>query len=282
MKIIKTISELREQVEYHKSKGKTIGLVPTMGALHEGHLSLFKHAQKEVDYVIGTIFVNRIQFNNSEDFSKYPRTEEKDQQMLERVNCDLLFIPDEEEIYRGMNPIKIDLGSIGEVMEAQFRPGHFDGVAQIVYRFFSLIEPDFAFFGQKDLQQFKVIETMTRHMELPVELIMCPIIREDDGLAMSSRNMRLTDEARAMAPKLFGALNYAGDLLQFGDTPEEVKSKVHKLIQKFPAFTLEYIEIADLETLKPLSVVRSGEKVALCIAAFLGGIRLIDNIIIIS
>lgn len=282
MNIIKTIPELLEQVENIKSKGKTIGLVPTMGALHEGHLSLFMHAQKETDFVIGTIFINRIQFNNSEDFTKYPRTEEKDLQMLEKVKCDLLFMPDEEEIYRNMEQIQVELGAIGEVMEAQYRPGHFDGVARIVYRFFSLIKPDIAFFGQKDLQQFKVIETMTRQMNLPVELNMCPIIREDDGLAMSSRNMRLSEEARTLAPKLFAALNYAGDLLEFGDSPEEVKSKVNKFIQKFPAFTLEYIEIADLETLMPVSVVKRGEKIALCIAAFLDGIRLIDNIIIIS
>lgn len=282
MNIIKTIPELLEQVENLKSKGKTIGLVPTMGALHNGHISLFKHAKKEVDYVIGTIFINRIQFNNSEDFTKYPRTEEKDREMLEMANCDLLFMPDEDEIYQGMQHINVELGAIGEVMEAQYRPGHFDGVARIVYRFFSLIKPDIAFFGQKDLQQFKVIETMTRQLNLPVELKMCPIIREDDGLAMSSRNMRLSDEAREMAPKLFAALNYAGDLIEFGDSPDQVKSKVHKFIEKFPAFSLEYIEIADLETLMPVSVVKRGEKIALCIAAFLDGIRLIDNIIIIS
>lgn len=281
MKVITTISELENVLIKYKSDHKNIGLVPTMGALHQGHVSLFKYAKKENDVVVGSIFVNRIQFNNPEDFAKYPKNPDQDIALLNGI-CDILFMPEENEIYSGMKKIEVDLGILNEIMEAKFRPGHFDGVAQIVYRLFELIKPDVAYFGQKDLQQFNVITAMTSQHQLPVELKMCPIIREDDGLAMSSRNVRLGNDARAIAPKLFMALNHAGDLLQFGENINHTKQKVSDFLAKFTAIKLEYFEVADAGTLEPVSDVMPQEKIALCIAAYLDGVRLIDNIIIIS
>lgn len=282
MKIVSTIEELRQALDAYRLKGKTVGLVPTMGALHEGHVSLFRRAGMDNDVVVGTIFVNRVQFNNAEDFLKYPKTPQKDIAMLEEAQCDILFMPEEAEIYSEMEEIVVDLGPLGEVMEATRRPGHFEGVTRIVYCFFSLIKPDIAYFGQKDLQQFKVIEAMTRQLNLPVELVMCPVIREDTGLAMSSRNSRLSPQGRLLASKLFTALGYAGDLLQFGDNPEKVKQKVADFLAKFPSIELEYFEIVHEETLLPATSVQQGSGYALCVAAFLEGVRLIDNIVIIS
>ena len=282
MKIVTTINELGIELEAHRSKGKTIGLVPTMGALHEGHVSLFRRAKLDSDFVVGTIFVNRIQFNNPDDFLKYPKTPGKDIEMLKEAQCDLLFIPDENEIYAKMDTVEVALGNLNKLMEGVHRPGHFEGVIRIVHHFFRIIRPDHAYFGQKDLQQFKVIELMTRQVGIPVELVMCPVIREDSGFAMSSRNMRLSPESRLLAAKLFAALNYAGDLLQFGESPEKVKKKVADFVGKFSPIELEYFEIVEEETLLPASDVQPGRRYALCIAAFLEGVRLIDNIIIIS
>jgi len=282
MKIVTTINELGIELEAYRSKGKRIGLVPTMGALHEGHVSLFRRAKLDNDIVVGTIFVNRIQFNNADDFLKYPKTPEKDIEMLKEAQCDILFIPGEEEVYARMETVNVTLGNLNTVMEGAHRPGHFEGVMRIVHHFFRLVRPDQAYFGQKDLQQFKVVESMTKQLGVPVELVMCPVIREDSGLAMSSRNARLSQESRLLAAKLFAALNYAGDLLQFGDGPEKVKKKVGDFIGKFSPIELEYFEIVDEETLWPVSDVQQGRRYALCIAAFLDGVRLIDNIIIIS
>jgi pantoate--beta-alanine ligase len=281
MKVITTISELESTLLKYKTDHKTIGLVPTMGALHQGHISLFKNAKRENGVVVGTIFVNRIQFNNPDDFAKYPKNPEKDIALLAGL-CDILFIPEEKEIYSGMRKIEVDLGILSSIMEAKFRPGHFDGVAQIVYRLFELIKPDSAYFGQKDLQQYKVIETMANQYQLPVELTMCPIIREDDGLAMSSRNIRLSSDVRSTASKLHIALNYASDLLQFGDSIEQIKTKVANFLSKYKPIELEYFEIVDAGTLVPISNVKAQNEIALCIAANLAGVRLIDNIRIIS
>lgn len=282
MKIVTTINELGAELDTYRSKGKRIGLVPTMGALHEGHVSLFRRAKLDNDIVVGTIFVNRIQFNNADDFLKYPKAPEKDIEMLKDAHCDILFMPAEEEMYARMETVEVALGNLNKVMEGAHRPGHFEGVIRIVYHFFRIIRPDQAYFGQKDLQQFKVIESMTKQAGISVELVMCPIIREDSGLAMSSRNERLSPESRLLAAKLFAALNYAGDLLQFGESPDKVKKKIADFVGKFSPIELEYFEIVDEETLLPVSDVQQGRRYALCIAAFLDGVRLIDNIIIIS
>lgn len=282
MKITEKGKELQRHIQDLRNTGKKIGLVPTMGALHQGHLSLFKNAKRDNDIVIGTVFVNRIQFNKKEDFEVYPRDLEKDKAILEDAVCDILFTPSEEEMYAGMKDLTFEFGHLGEIMEAAHRPGHFEGVAKIVHRFFDLIKPDTAYFGQKDLQQFKVIEKMTKDMKMPVDLILCPTIREDDGLAMSSRNQLLSKENRPVAAKIYGSLNYAGDLLQFGDSVEQVKKKVAEFISKFKPLELEYFEIADSETLIPAKTVQNNKEYVLCIAVFLDGVRLIDNITIIS
>lgn len=282
MQIIQSGKELEIYIASLKKSGKTIGLVPTMGALHPGHISLLKRAKMENDIVVTSIFVNRIQFNNPEDFRLYPRTPSKDLQILEEHKSDIVFTPGEEDLYENMESINPDLGILGQIMEARFRPGHFEGVAKIVYTLFRLVNPDKAYFGQKDLQQCKVIETLTTQYQFPVQIVICPVIRENDGLAMSSRNLRLSPEYRSLANRIITVLNYAGDMIQLGESIEYTKKKTTDFMAKFPAFQLEYFEIADAETLHPLSVVSSGQSIALCIAVYLENIRLIDNIIIIS
>jgi pantoate--beta-alanine ligase len=282
MKVIYKVEELLQIVREQKARGASVGLVPTMGALHRGHVSLFKNAVKETDFVIGTIFINRIQFNNPSDFEKYPRTVEKDLNILKETGAHVIFVPEEEEIYKDMVSPEVSLGELAEIMEGKYRPGHFEGVLKIVNQFFKIIKPTVAFFGQKDLQQFKVIEKLVKDQNLPVALKMCPIIREDDGLAMSSRNVRISEAVRPVAAKIYAALNYGGDLLQFGDSVEQTRKKVAEFIDKFKPLKLEYFEICDAETLSPVKVVQPGRSLALCISVFMEEVRLIDNIIIIS
>jgi len=283
MNVFKKEKELQSYLKEIKAAGKKIGLVPTMGALHQGHISLFKNAKKENAIVVGSLFVNRIQFNNPDDFTHYPKDHEKDIRFLKKMQvCDVLFIPEEAEMYKDIETINPELHHLNEVMEARFRPGHFEGVARIVYKLFDLVKPNIAYFGQKDLQQFKVIEKVVTQYNLPINLQLCPTIREDDGLAMSSRNTRIKPEDRPLAAKIYRALNYAGDLLNFGDSVEQTKKKVADFISKFKPLELEYFEIADEETLYPLSSVEGKKSFALFIVVYLGAVRLIDNVIIIA
>lgn len=277
MLVFNTIAETQE---YLKKQNKTIGFVPTMGALHAGHISLIERAKTENELTVCSIFVNPTQFNNPEDLKKYPRTLEKDCEMLEAAGCDVVFAPSAEEMYPNLPALKFDFGSLETVMEGKFRPGHFNGVGIVVAKLFHIVKPTKAYFGLKDLQQVAVIRRMVNDLSFDLELIPCPTLREPDGLAMSSRNTRLSPEARALAPQIFKALNLAKESLQKVGNINLAKESVNQHFRQYPEFELEYFEISDFDTLEPLESYDKSKKAALCIAAFLGGVRLIDNILV--
>ena len=281
MQIISSISQIRKQIEHIRSSGKTIGFVPTMGALHEGHLQLIRTAASQNDVVVCSIFVNPTQFNNAEDYRLYPRLIEEDAAVLRQHNCDILFAPDAAEMYPEPLIIQFYFGALETVMEGQFRPGHFNGVATVVGKLFHLVNPHKAYFGQKDLQQFTIIRQMVKDMNFNLELICHPIVREPDGLAMSSRNRRLSAAERQAAIHLFKALLLAQDLLQTQEI-NQIQKAVADYLKPYKPIKLEYIELVNLKDLQPLNQPFSQDGIALCIAAYVGQVRLIDNIIIAS
>jgi pantoate--beta-alanine ligase len=270
----------RELVDYLNSLrnlNKTIGLVPTMGALHHGHLSLLSYSLRENDITLATVFVNPAQFNDKNDLLNYPRTLENDIDMLARAKCDLVFCPEADEMYPEPDCRVFDFGTIGNIMEGLLRPGHFNGVAQIVTKFFDLIKPDKAYFGEKDFQQLAIIKYLVQKFSYPVDIIACPIIREPDGLAMSSRNRLLSIEQRKRAPlislTLFEAVKKKNQL-----NVEEIKKWVVEKINSDSNFKTEYFEIVDDMHLKPISAWNDRSKKVGCIAVRVGNIRLIDNV----
>jgi pantoate--beta-alanine ligase len=274
-------NRLLEKLNLLRSEGKSIGFVPTMGALHPGHIALVTKAKAENEVVVASIFVNPTQFNNKSDLVHYPRTIEKDREMLENAGCDFLFLPEVTEMYpdgenEAVPPIHLD--GLDTVMEGAHRPGHFAGVIQVVKKLFDAVGPCKAYFGEKDFQQLAVIRKMVKEWRMPVEVIGCPIVREDDGLAMSSRNMRLTGEERKAAPLISKALFKAKDFWK-DHSIEETKELVTAIINSEPKFRLEYFEIADATTLKPAES-NQKENVVACIAVHLGAVRLIDNIVL--
>lgn len=275
MIVYKTIEALQERISKEKLANKTIGFVPSMGALHFGHISLIANAKKECDISVASIFVNPTQFNNPDDLSKYPRTLEADLKMLETVNCDIVFAPSVDEMYpESLETIELDLGTLKGVMEDALRPGHFKGVVNVVYRLFDIVKPTKAFFGLKDFQQVAVIKYMTNHFNLPVKIVPCQTIREEKGLAMSSRNMRLSEEEKEKALIIHQTLLFAKDLAEI-NIPKTVKELALEFFKKGDLI-LEYIEIVHPETL--VSLDDKWEKGAtMCIAAFCGDVRLIDN-----
>ncbi|NBB30388.1 pantoate--beta-alanine ligase [Cellulophaga sp. BC115SP] len=284
MLVFHQISVLQEHLKQLRNQGLTVGFVPTMGALHQGHISLINQAKAQSDIVVCSIFVNPTQFNNAHDLAVYPRTLEADSQMLDTAGCDILFAPPAEEMYPKLPTMKFDFGALETVMEGAFRPGHFNGVGIVVSKLFHIVQPDKAFFGQKDLQQCAVISCMVNELSFHLELVICPTQREEDGLAMSSRNRNLSPEQRAIAPFLYQALNYAKASLLQDKKVSEVKTELAEFLKNIEGIELEYFEISDFDTLQPfhgtLSQNSGGGKIALCIAAFLGKTRLIDNIII--
>ena len=288
MKIIRTTAELKATISEAKESNKTIGFVPTMGALHEGHISLIDTARKENDIVVATVFVNPIQFNNKEDLAKYPRTEESDCEKLQQAGTDIVFIPTVEEMYPEPVTETYHFGAIEEVMEGPQRPGHFSGVAVVVKRLFDLSEPTRAYFGEKDFQQVAIIRSLLNQIQYPIELIACPIVRADDGLALSSRNMRLSPEARAIAPTIYETLQQATEMAEYDDV-EEVKEWVIDTLSNYHlinpqskeglCFEPEYFEIVDSLTLQPINSWEEATKQAVgCIAVWLDGVRLIDMV----
>ncbi len=279
MHIFNTIAETQTYLKSQKRVSKTIGFVPTMGALHAGHVSLLKRAKIENDIAVCSIFVNPTQFNNPEDLKKYPRTLERDCELLLPAGCDVVFAPSAEEMYPSLPQLKMDFGSLETVMEGKFRPGHFNGVGIVVGKLFNIVKPDKAYFGLKDLQQVAVIRRMVKDLSFDVEIVPCPTLRETDGLAMSSRNTRLSAEARILAPQIYKILNLAKEKLQAGASVSEMQVVVNEHFSNFPAFEPEYFEAADFDTLQPIEAQIAEGKTALCIAAFLGGVRLIDNIV---
>ncbi|KAA5542388.1 pantoate--beta-alanine ligase [Adhaeribacter rhizoryzae] len=279
MQIISSAAAIKQQTEQIRSSGKTIGLVPTMGALHEGHLQLLRTAAQENSVAVCSIFVNPTQFNNAEDFKLYPRLLEADAQLLKENNCQVLFAPAVAEMYTEALQLKFDFGALETVMEGQFRPGHFTGVAAVVSKLFHLIKPHKAYFGQKDLQQFAIINRLVTDLSFDLELVCHPIVREPDGLAMSSRNRRLAPDEREVATHLYKALQLAAQTLPHQSVPE-VKTAVINYLAQYEPIRLEYFEIADALTLQPVSNLQSKRNTALCIAAYVGEVRLIDNLVI--
>ncbi len=277
MQIIQDIAALKEQTEALRSSGKQIGFVPTMGALHAGHLALIRTAAAENDVVICSIFVNPTQFNNPEDYRLYPRLPEEDSKLLAAHNCDILFAPLATEMYAQQSKITLSFGELETVMEGKFRPGHFNGVATIVSKLFHLVKPHRAYFGQKDLQQFAIINRLVTDLSFDLKLVCHPIIREPDGLAMSSRNRRLNHQERAEAIHLYIALQQAEISLSFKSI-EQIREDVFEYLKNFKTIQPEYFEIVDADSLQPAENLK--DKLALCIAAFVGEVRLIDNIVI--
>jgi len=278
-----TIIEIRNWLDLQRYNRKTIGFVPTMGALHEGHLTLLKRSKAENDITVCSIFVNPIQFNNREDLLKYPRTLESDARMLEEIECDVLFAPNASEMYPDNEQVTLDIefGKLDKVMEGKFRPGHFKGVAIVVKRLFDIVMPTCAYFGKKDFQQLAVIQFMVRALKLPVRIIPCSTVREPDGLAMSSRNMRLTIAERNLAPKIYQILSKVKN--KVGKIPvSELIEWAIKKIQEDPELRVEYFEIGDKDTLLPLENWDYKERAVAFTAVFLGDVRLIDNIELFS
>ena len=286
MKVVEKIDELRKALTPYSKSEKTIGFVPTMGALHKGHISLIKTAKKKSDFVVCSIFVNPLQFNNTGDFTNYPISLEKDIKMLEKAGCDLLFLPNSDTMYQNPVRTKMTFDGLDNVMEGTHRQGHFSGVGIVVAKLFNLVQPNHAFFGQKDLQQFAVIQQMVTDLSFPIELHCCPIQREEDGLAMSSRNRRLDEDQRIIAPKIYESLILTKKMLKKGESVKKAQRAGLSHLDKYKEFETEYLEIVDATTLQPLDSklkfkkLDTSTKIAICVAAKLGEIRLIDNIII--
>ena len=277
MKVFNFIVDVQRFVEEKHNLGLKIGFVPTMGALHEGHLSLINRAKKDNDIVVCSVFVNPIQFNNPADLEKYPRTPEKDIEKLEQAGCDAVFMPTAEEMYPNKVEDHYDFGDIEHVMEGACRPGHFNGVAIVVRKLFEIVNPNKAYFGEKDFQQLAIIKKMVRDLNMNLEIVPCPIVREIDGLAMSSRNVRLNETERAIAPKIFATLN---DAISKKDamSPSEMKKYTLDKYAEIKEFDVEYVEITDEINLKSLENWNECDHARIFVALQLGPVRLIDNV----
>ncbi len=279
MKVVNTIAELKAILN-PKQGNESIGFVPTMGALHNGHLSLVEQCVQGNDFTVTSIFVNPTQFNDKSDLERYPRDLKKDCQMLESVGCNLVFAPSVNEMYPEPDTRTFDFGSLETVMEGRFRQNHFNGVGQIVSKLFDAVEPSRAYFGLKDFQQLAVIKKLVRDNNFKVEIVPCAIIRENDGLAMSSRNVLLEERKRKAAPFIYEMLKFTVNESS-RKSPKELKDLMKEAFLKNSELDLEYFEIVDNETLQPVNAFRSETPTTACIAVHAGKIRLIDNIQII-
>ena len=277
MKVISTVEELKSILDECRAAGKTIGLVPTMGALHNGHASLVERSVADNDVTVVSIFVNPTQFNDKNDLKNYPRNLEADCALLDSLRADIAFAPEVEEMYPEPDTRVFSFAPLDTVMEGPFRPGHFNGVAQIVSKLFYAVEPHKAYFGEKDFQQLAIIREMTRQLCMNIQIIGCPIVREADGLAMSSRNMLLTSEERERAliisRTLFSSLDYSKE-----QSLAATKAYVEETINAVDGFRLEYFQIVDGNTMQPVAHWNESDYIVGCIALFCGNIRLIDNI----
>lgn len=280
MKIFRTKQELQHELAGIRQQNQVITLVPTMGALHEGHLSLINYAKPLTDITVCSIFVNPTQFNDPKDLEKYPRPIENDIALLESVGCDILFMPTVEEMYPENDPQwHIDLGNLDQIWEGEHRPGHFQGVTQIVFKLFDLVKPNQACFGQKDFQQVMVIQRMIDIKNLDIKLLICPIIRSEAGLALSSRNARLSEEGKENALTLITALRFIQDNLN-QKSVAELLDGAKAIIASDPAVELEYLSICETSTLAPVENIESGKDYVALIAAWVEKVRLIDNILL--
>jgi pantoate--beta-alanine ligase len=279
MVIIKEVQEIAGVIQQFRATGKAVGFVPTMGALHAGHLALVKKAATENDRVVVSIFVNPTQFNNQDDLKNYPRTPEADYAMLRESKVDVVFSPEVADIYTDATVAKsgIELGEIAKIMEGSHRPGHFAGVVQIVSRLFEIIEPKRAYFGEKDFQQLAIVRYLVKKSGYPVEIIGCPTVREQSGLAMSSRNVRLSKKGLEDASVIYKTLSYIRDNRK-KSTPAELKIQAVKMIESVAGLKVEYVEIADAETLEELHQWDEKRHARCFTAVYCEGVRLIDNV----
>lgn len=281
MLLFKKIDPLLNYLTALRAQHRAIGFVPTMGALHEGHLKLIRQAASDCDFTLCSIFVNPTQFNDAKDLEKYPRTPAKDIPMLASVGTDILFMPGVNEVYPTNLPesTNFNFGSLDKVMEGAFRPGHFAGVAQVIKRFLDIIQPDRIFMGQKDYQQVLVVKALLRQLHAPVQLVMCPTVREADGLALSSRNVRLQPEDRKKAPVIYQTLEKAKILLKNGHAPSDIQQWAVQTLHE-AGLRAEYFQIADSETLQVLTRLSDANKAVICTAVWAGDVRLIDNLVL--
>lgn len=277
MYIFKTVNDLQRWCRAERRAGRSIGFAPTMGALHQGHLELIRMAKDRGDVPVASIFVNPTQFNDPKDLEKYPRMPEQDAALLSKAGCEALFMPPVLEVYPpGQDlTVRLDFGALDKVMEGVFRPGHFTGMATVVKRLLDIVQPDRLFMGQKDFQQLSIVRDMIRQLALPIELVMCPTLREPDGLAMSSRNLRLTPEYRAIAPIIYQTLLAAKAALPHTPVPIVEAEALERLTQA--GLRPEYFEVVDANTLLPMQQFAGAAEIVACVAAFAGEIRLIDN-----
>jgi pantoate--beta-alanine ligase len=276
MKVFERIRDTRRWLENHHLPGKMAGFVPTMGALHEGHIALVNQARSENDITGCSIFVNPIQFNNPEDLEKYPRTLDEDLQMLHGAGCDIVFTPTVQEMYPEPVSTSYNFGPLEKVMEGKYRPGHFNGVAVVVKKLFDVFTPNRAYFGEKDFQQLRIIQALVEMEEIPVEIVPCPTVREADGLAMSSRNRRLTAAERQIAPAIYRTMREVKDLA--GKlSPPVLKQMAEKRLSE-NGFVVDYVEIASAVDLQPLADWDKRAPARIFVACFLGKVRLIDNL----
>jgi pantoate--beta-alanine ligase len=276
MKIIDTVVDLQTELARERSKKKKVGFVPTMGALHQGHLELVKRSVNENEVSVVSIFVNPTQFNDKNDLLKYPRTLDADCKLLEETGNAIVFVPGVEEIYPEPDTRQFEFGALATVMEGQFRPGHFNGVAQVVSRLFDIVKPDKAYFGEKDFQQLAIIRELVKQLQLNIQIVACPIVREKDHLALSSRNMRLTGEQRKEAP-LISQILFESREKKSDCSVQSLKSWVMEKISAVKGFRLEYFDIVNGFTLQSIQNWEEECPVG-CIAVFVGEVRLIDNI----
>jgi len=281
VEIFKTKASLQAYLQEARSTGKKIALIPTMGALHEGHLSLLNYAKPISDIRVCSIFVNPTQFNDPKDLEKYPRPIENDIRLLESVDCDILFLPSVDEMYPDKNEDwHLDLGELDQIWEGEKRPGHFQGVTQVVYKLFTLVQPDIACFGQKDFQQVMVIKRMIAMKDLPIQLAICPIIRDQDGLALSSRNARLSEAGKRTALALSRSLQYVKDHIHAPILLKDIKDKALQILTDTDGLSVEYFAICESSSLKEVNHIDFNKQHVALVTAWVEGVRLIDNMIL--
>lgn len=278
MLLFKQVKKLQSYLQKKQFEGLQIGYVPTMGALHQGHASLIKKAKSENDLCVCSIFVNPTQFNNPKDLEKYPRTLKRDKNILFGLGNDILFYPSVAAVYpKNLSIPTFDFGKTDKVMEGEFRPGHFDGVVEVVHRLLDIVKPNHLYMGQKDFQQFTLIQLMLQQMQSTTKLVVCPIIREEDGLALSSRNVRLTPENRKNAPIVAKTLNQLSDWIEEGMVLKTAVKKAISNLNQIPNFKTEYLEIVDGYSLQAIEKISDSDYIVVCVAVWAGDIRLIDN-----